>query len=79
MFYFDYVDVEETTNTNRTIFEPKPTSTITTTTTTTITTTTTTTTTTTQDYCLQLVAQKIWSLSLRKQRSYDNFNDFANL
>ena len=36
------------------------------------------TTTTTKDYYLQLVAQKIWSLSLQKQRSYDNFNDFAN-
>ena len=37
------------------------------------------TTTTTKDYYLQLVAQKIWSLSLQKQRSYDNFDDFANL
>ena len=36
-------------------------------------------TTTTKDYYLQLVAQKIWRLSLYKQRSYDNFNDFANL
>ena len=37
------------------------------------------TTTTTKDYYLQLVAQKIWSLSLQNQRSYDNFNDLANL
>ena len=40
--------------------------------------TTTMTTTTTKDYYLKLVAQKIWMLSLQKQRSYDNFNDFAN-